>query len=196
MTKISTSERLSFDEYLACDNETDTRYELVNGALVEMPPESDDNNDIAKRLLAELLKYFPIHLIAYKDTEIEVSGRLAKCCLPDLMLHTKASKVALLGSARATLTRDMSPPALIIEIVSPGSANRNRDYRHKHTEYAARGVSEYWIVDPELQQITVCKWHDGQYEDMLFKNQDHLMSEILLNSELTVADLFGQHGLK
>lgn len=107
----------------------------------------------------------PLALIAYKDTEIEVMGRRAKCRLPDLLVHTEESKAALSGATRATITRDMPPPALVVEVVLPGAINRPRAYRHKHTEYAARGITEYWIVDPEMQQITVCKWSDGQYED-------------------------------
>ncbi|MDW8199678.1 MAG: Uma2 family endonuclease [Cyanobacteriota bacterium SKYGB_h_bin112] len=39
-----------------------------------------------------------------------------------------------------------------MEVVSPGADNRNRDYCYKHTEYAARGIAEYWIVDPEFSR--------------------------------------------
>ncbi len=145
------SQHLTFEEYLAYDDGTDTRYELVNGELVEMPPESDENNDVAKRLLFELAKPVAIALLAYKDTEIEVTGRRATCRLPDVLAHTAESKAALAGTRRATITRDMPPPALIVEIVSPGQANRDRDYRYKHTEYAARGIAEYWIVDPQTR---------------------------------------------
>lgn len=54
----------TFEEYLAYDDGTDTRYELVDGELVEMPPESDDNNDVARRLLVDLLKHIRFNLIA------------------------------------------------------------------------------------------------------------------------------------
>jgi Uma2 family endonuclease len=36
---------LTLDEYLADGEDTDTHYELVDGVLVEMPPESDENED-------------------------------------------------------------------------------------------------------------------------------------------------------
>ena len=45
---------LTFDEYLAYDDGTDTRYELVDGELVAMLPESPENNAIAKGLFIEL----------------------------------------------------------------------------------------------------------------------------------------------
>jgi Uma2 family endonuclease len=181
---------LTFEEFLAYDDGTDTRYELVDGELVEMPTESQENCDIAKFLLFELAKYFPIALLAYKDTEVEVSGRRATCRLPDLVVHTEESKAALIGSPRNLITRDMPPPMLVVEVVSPGSENRSRDYRYKRTEYAARGITEYWIVDPELKQITVCKWVEGQYEDTVLKGTATIKSDVVPDWELIVEQVF------
>jgi Uma2 family endonuclease len=181
---------LSFDDYLAYDDGTDNRYELVDGELVAMPPESPINNAIARGLLLELLKYFSLALIAHKDTEVEVSGRRARCRLPDLLVHTEESLAALVGTKRATITRDMPPPALVVEVVSPGEANRLRDYRYKHTEYAARAIAEYWIVDPEAQQVTVCQWVEGQYEDTVVKGDEWIGSTIVPELKLTVNQLF------
>lgn len=181
---------LTVEEYLAYDDGTDIRYELVDGVLVEMPPESDENNDIARMLLFELAKHIPTSLLAYKDTEIEVTGRRARCRLPDLLVHTEASKAALAGTSRATITRDMPPPALVIEVVSPGKTNRDRDYRYKRTEYAAREIAEYWIIDPEERRVTVCQWVDGQYEDTVYTGSDRIESNIIPNFALTSAEIF------
>ncbi|NCJ08684.1 Uma2 family endonuclease [Synechococcales cyanobacterium C] len=181
------------EEYLACDEEADTRYELVDGELVAMPTESQTNVDIVKYLLFELAKHLPLILLAVA-TEVEVSGRRAKSRLPDLMVHSEASRAALSGGKRAILLRDMPPPALVVEVVSPGQENRDRDYRHKHTEYAARGISEYWIVDPELQQVTVCLWVNGQYEDTPYQGDTPVASTVMPSFSLTAAQIlaFGQ----
>jgi Uma2 family endonuclease len=180
---------MTFDEYLAYDDGSDTRYELVDGELVAMPPESPENLMLARFLLAELMKHVPLTLIAY-NTEVEVSGRRARCRVPDLLVHTEASLAALAGATRATITRDMPPPALVVEVVSPGANNRSRDYRHKHTEYAARGIAEYWIIDPEERQVTVCQWVDGQYEDVIVKGAEPLPSVVIPALALTVDQLF------
>jgi Uma2 family endonuclease len=181
---------LTFEDYLAYDDGTDTRYELVDGELVEMPPESNENVNLARFLQAKLLQYFSFSLVAHKDTEIEVSGRRARCRLPDLFVHTEESAAALTGAKRATLTRDMPPPLLVIEIVSPGSENRSRNYRYKRSEYAAREISEYWIVDPEEQRITICQWVEGLYEDAVFKGADRLVSPVIPALDLTAEQVF------
>jgi Uma2 family endonuclease len=190
MTSTTSSTNfLTFSDYLAYDDGTDTRYELVDGQLVAMPPKSPENLAIARFLLVALMQHLPLTLIAY-GTEIEVSGRRARCRIPDLLVHTEESLAALTGANRATLTRDMPPPALVIEVVSPGAINRSRDYRHKHTEYAARGIAEYWIIDPEEQQVTVCQWVDGQYEDQVVKGDDRIASNAVPTLELSVNQLF------
>lgn len=188
--RTKTQKLLTFEEYLTYDDGTDTRYELVDGELVEMPPESQENSNLARFLFVELLKHFPFYLVAHKDTEIEVAGRRARCRLPDLMVHTEESYAALIDAPRATLTRDMPPPALVIEIVSPGTANRVRDYRYKRTEYAAREILEYWIVDAQMQQITICQWVEGQYEDKVFTGATCMESVVIADWALTVKQVF------
>lgn len=156
-----------------------------------MPPESEANNDIARKLLFEFAKHLPIALLAYKDTEIEVTGRQATARIPDLLVHTEESKAAVVGASRATITRDMPPPALVVAVVSPGQVNRDRDYRHKRTEYAARGIAEYWIVDPETRQVTLCLWVNGQYEDRVYGEAESIQSTVVPVFSLTPAEIFG-----
>jgi Uma2 family endonuclease len=50
---------------------------------------------------------------------------------------------------------------LAMEVVSEGAENRKRDVETKREEYARAGIAEYWIVDPQEQQITVLAL-DGQ----------------------------------
>jgi Uma2 family endonuclease len=193
-TAPSTVKLMTIEEYLAYDDGTDTRYELVDGELLEMPTESFENSNIAKFLLFELAKSVPLVLIAY-NTEVEVSGKRATCRVPDLLLHTEESAAALVGATRNLITRDMPPPALVIEVVSPGTENRDRDYRYKRTEYAARGIAEYWIIDPEKQQLTLCLWVNGQYEDTVYTDRTPLVSTVIPDFKLSAAEIlaFGQN---
>jgi len=54
---VKTPTFLTFEEYLKYDDGTDNRYELVNGNLVKVPPESENNNWIALWLRDELIAF-------------------------------------------------------------------------------------------------------------------------------------------
>ena len=51
---------------------------------------------------------------------------------------------------------------LVIEVVSDD--DRRRDLETKRFEYAAAGIPEYWIVDPQQSQITVLKLAGDRYD--------------------------------
>lgn len=51
-----TSLKMTLEEYLNYDNGTDTQYELVNGELKIVPPESELNRRIASFLFAYFLQ--------------------------------------------------------------------------------------------------------------------------------------------
>ena len=44
---------------------------------------------------------------------------------------------------------------LVVEIVSPGRRHRTRDLVEKREDYAAAGIAEYWIVDPDEAAMIV-----------------------------------------
>ena len=185
----STTALLTLEEYLLYDDDTDNRYELVDGKLITMPPESDRNNLIALYLLSEFLKLISIRLIRHKDTEIVVTGSRTRVRMPDLLIFTEELLTAI-GGRRATITSDMPSPALAVEVVSPGKTNRDRDYRYKRSEYAARGIAEYWIVDPELERVTVLSLIDGLYEEAVFEGDTAISSTILEQLSLTAKQIF------
>ena len=89
------SKLITIEDYLNYDDGTDTRYELVNGELVEMPTESLFNCQVAKLLMFELAKYIPIVRICLKDIEIVVSGGRAKIRRPDLAVLSEEGYLAL-----------------------------------------------------------------------------------------------------
>ena len=172
----TTTKRFTLAEYLAYNDGTDKHHELVNGELVEMPPEWDFNSQIASYLFAAFLKVISSRFIRCKGTEIVVGGVQATARVPDLMILTEAALLALRQTKRGTITLDMPPPALVVEVVSPGKENEDRDYRYKRSEYAARGIAEYWIVDPERAQVMVLTLVDGLYEEAVFRGDDRLVS--------------------
>jgi Uma2 family endonuclease len=184
----TTTRRMTLEEYLDYDDGTDTRYELVNGELAEVPFESDLNHLIAVYLLAKFFQFIPVRLLR-RGTEVVVNGYRTTTRIPDLMVLTEDLAAALTGAKRSVVMPDMPPPALVVEIVSPGTANEVRDYRYKRSEYAARSIAEYWIVDPQQAQMTVLTLVAGLYEEATFKGNDRLLSATLPDLNLTPAQV-------
>lgn len=184
----TTTQRFTLAEYLDYDDGTDTRYELVAGELVVMPSESDINNLIAITLMFALGQFVSPKLFR-RGTEIVISGARATSRVPDLMVLTEELAALLKGASRSIILLDMPPPTLIVEVVSPGKVNEDRDYRYKRSEYAARGIPEYWIIDPMQNQVTVLALVDGFYETAVFQAADRLFSPTFPALTLTAAQV-------
>lgn len=182
-----TTKTMTLEEYLNYDDGTDTRYELVNGELIPMPPESDLNHQIASFLFAHFLQIGIPYYCLRIGTQIAVSGSRATARQPDLMVLSAEAATALTGASQAIIAHDMPPPLLVIEVVSPNQ--ENRDYRHKRTEYAGRQIPEYWIVDPLTQKVTVLEWVDGLYEEQVYQDEVAIASHLFSSLSLTAAQV-------
>ncbi|MEQ8973313.1 MAG: Uma2 family endonuclease [Coleofasciculus sp. C1-SOL-03] len=189
-----TSPKMTLEEYLNYNDGTDTQYELVNGELIVMPPESDLNQRIVMFLLSHFLQQgIPSYRLRI-GAEIVVSGSRATTRLPDLMVLSEELATALEGASRSTIMIDMPPPQLVVEVVSPGRENADRDYRYKRSEYAARGIAEYWIVDPIQQRVTVLEWVEGLYEERVFQGNQQIISPTLPDLDLTSERVINAEG--
>jgi Uma2 family endonuclease len=198
---------MSLEDYFNYDDRTDTRYELENGELLTMPPESDLNIRIASFLFASFLQlgipYYRLRI----GTEVVVTGTRATVRKPDMMVLTEDLASAIASATRSTVTLDMPPPQLVVEVVSPGKENSDsltgrcheRDYRYKRSQYQSRGISEYWIVDPIKQQITILSLVAGMYQEAVFEGNGKIISSLLQElgqkSPLTAAQVL-QAGAK
>ena len=162
------SKQYTLAEYLDCtDLAVDKNYELENGILREMPPESWQNLQIALYLILEIAKSIPRTQIV-KGAEIIISGSRVNARIPDLMVLSPEGAAEIARFKRSTITLDMPPPILVVEVVSPGKANRDRDYRFKRSEYAARGIDNYWIIDPQKGKFVCLQLKDGLYEEKIY----------------------------
>ncbi len=69
---------------------------------------------------------------------------------------------------------------LVMEVVSDDKRSHERDYEAKRQDYAAAGINEYWIVDPQENRVTVLALKDGQYiEHGAFGMGEHASSKLL-----------------
>ena len=179
----------TIEEYLDYDDGTDTRYELVDGELVELPTESWDAGTISLYLLAQLLSFVPFYLIRHKDTEITVTGASAKARIPDLMVVTETTAIAMTGQ-KGLIPLTTQPPIFVVEVVSPGKPgedNYERDYVEKPKEYAARGIPEFWQIDPNEGRdvVIVLNLKDGAYQSREFRGSEKVVSPTFPDLQLT-----------
>ena len=165
---------LSFEEYLDYDDGIDKLYELFNGELIELAPESGKNIRIAISLLFEFGAVVGRARVRNHGLEIEVIGE-PKNRYPDFTV-IREEHVELLEN-RNTIRLTMPPPLLVIEVVSPGSLQRDRDYIAKRRQYEDIGIPEYWIVDPQLNQVTVLAIKEENYAEVgIFQDQQTVVS--------------------
>jgi len=181
--------KLTLSDYLALGEVYEGRREFVDGDIIEMPTESPQNLLISLFLLAQFLQLVPFQQLRRMDTELVVARRVR---IPDLMVLGEDLAAVLLASGRSTIMEEMPAPLLAVEVVSPGKANEDRDYRFKRSEYAARGIPEYWIVDPARAMVTVLMLVDGLYEVVEYGGGDSLQDD---KGDRVVSALFPQLNL-
>jgi Uma2 family endonuclease len=179
----------TIEEYAALTTSDlpECRFELVDGEIVEMGAENDRNNEIASFLFSVLLQYVPFYLLR-RGTEIEVTSQYVTCREPDLMVLTEETRNAMQRDKRSIVTLIMPPPALVVEVVSPGNEegdNYQRDYVHKPQEYAARGIPEYWRIDPSREVVAVLVLEGSTYQVTEFRQGDRVISPTFKEMFLT-----------
>ena len=125
------------------------RYEAIEGELYVTPAPSVRHQRISMRLTLLLhdLLVEPGHgELFFAPTGVEFPAT-EEGVQPDLLF---------VSNERRGIVADpwiQGPPDLVIEIVSPTTAHRDRGVKRKL--YERQGVSEYWIADPAAEAIEV-----------------------------------------
>ena len=179
---------MSFEDYLTYDDGTDDRYEWIDGVLVEMLTESEFNAWLS---LALQLYFINAGLVKPRLThryncEVEapvLQSKQARNRFPDFVI-VRPEHIEL-TQKRLTIRLDMPPPLLVMEVVSPGQTNRERDYEAKRAQYQARGILEYWLLDLEQQIVMVLTLVAGMYQEAIFRGGDRILSSLFPAVALT-----------
>lgn len=152
MQTLSTSPLVSkytLEEFWALPEPKDgTKLELIAGVLYMSPPPNAAHNFS----WATLNQLFILHLAKIGDWGVIFAPRAALWTSPDTYVEPDLFYI----SARTLKKLDLLHPDkadLIVEIVSPSTAIYDRNT--KADTYAALGVRELWLVDPERQTVEV-----------------------------------------
>ena len=184
---IITHQKLSFSEYLNYQDNTDNRYELVEGELIPMSLGTGKHGAIAKRLE----RFFDDEIIRLKLPWIAQrfsvglrsprGGRWETSRIPDVTV-LPLEQWDSLRDREAVIDLNEEPPLLVVEIVSPST--QVTDYRSKQAEYAVLEIPEYWIVDPLQDCVIICTLVEGWYDQVVFREDERIVS--LTFSELVL----------
>jgi Uma2 family endonuclease len=188
---VATSKRMSLEEYLSYDDGTETRYELVDGVLVEMGAENPLNPIIAAFLMFLFADLGIPRENLVIGHQVGVSSSKATARQPDLIVHTNESRAAILDDGKI-LRAGRSTPMLVVEVVSNSAKDkksRDRDYEEKPKEYAERGIPEYWLIDPDRAWVKVGTLVDGAYEFQDFIGNQVIQSPTFPGLTLTAAQV-------
>ncbi len=136
----------TWEDFIQLDD--DDRRELIDGELLEI----EVPNYLHERVVAMLCYFVTAWAEAGHGGRALASGykvRIAekRGVMPDVQFYRRGNEAFRdqdLGLARGR-------PDLVVEVVSPTS--RRYDRVTKLRWYAARGVPEYWIVDPEARTL-------------------------------------------
>jgi Uma2 family endonuclease len=192
---------VTFEEFVAWYPDSQRRYELHDGVIVEMPPPTGDHEGIIGFLVEEIvmeykrlkLPYFIPKTVFVKPLEGESAYS------PDVLLLNRPN----LGNEplwkKASIVSQAASIALVVEVVS---TNWRDDYLKKAADYEAVGIPEYWIIDyaalggrrfignPKEPTISIYSLVEGEYQVSQFRHGDYIESPTFAELNLTAEQIF------
>ena len=169
----------SEEDYLYLD--TNRLVELSNGNIEVLPMPSDKHQSIVF-FLSALLGAFAR----------KIGGKVLFAPLRLRLWPDKIREPDLIFLADANDPRRQNAywtgADLVIEVVSPDAPARDRVT--KRSEYAQAGIPEYWIVDPQAENITVLRLEDATYvEHGVFRRGETATSAHYADLQASVSDV-------
>ena len=181
-TTVEAPAKQTYKDY--CATPDDERYELLDGKLMMVPAPNMKHQRVLLRLGYKLEGFTQEHKLGtvyVAPCDVVLSD--INVVQPDLLWISQARE------DRLTDANIRGAPDLVIEILSPSTAKRDRV--DKPELYGRHGVLEYWIVDPVAETIAVHRLRDGRLElAETFGRGDTLRTALLSGLELKIEDVF------
>ena len=140
--------RLKFTvkDYMSTPN--DKRYQLLDGEMIVMPSPTSRHQTIVMNIafvLHQFVSEGSLGRVWFAPLDVVLSNH--DVAQPDI-LFVSNSRSAIITEANV-----QGAPDLLVEILSPGTAEYDRGY--KQALYGSHGVREYWLVDPDAETVEV-----------------------------------------
>ena len=162
------------------------RHEIIDGEHFVTPSPNTKHQAVSMNLAAILWTYLKDHPIgAVFAAPFDVVFSDVDVVEPDL-IYVSLERLHILTSQHAR-----GAPDLAVEILSPGT--RMTDEVKKRQLYERFGVGEYWVIDPELNTITVYRRVQDAFvrvAELSAEHADMLTTPLLPGFSVTLAEVF------
>lgn len=128
------------------------RYEIVDGVLYVTPGPEWNHQWISSEIYGRLWEYLAstrAGVVLYAPADVELSD--------DTVVEPDVFVVPLVDGRRPERWAEVRQLLLVIEILSPGTARRDRTVKRRL--YQRVGAGEYWIVDGVARAVE--RWRPG-----------------------------------
>ena len=186
MRATSPGVKLTYDDFLLFPDDG-KRHELIDGEHYVTPSPNRMHQKVSGNLfllIGTWLEQHPIGQIYFAPFDVIFS--MFDIVEPDLlyMSNERAQRVLTDANVKGT-------PELVIEIGSEGT--RKRDETIKRRLYERSGVSEYWVVDPEIDVVRVYRRGTGAFKrpiELRAEDNEVLTTPLLPGLSLPLARIF------
>lgn len=164
-----------------------TRYEIIDRELFVSKSPHWHRQEVCGNLYQELRMWSQASGLGRAGLAPGVLFSNVDAVIPDVVWISNKRLAELLDRA-GHLT---GAPELAIEVLSSDPENELRDRQAKLKVYSMYGVQEYWIVDWQLQQVTIYRREQGMLRLALtLLAGDELTSPLLPGFACPLARLF------
>jgi Uma2 family endonuclease len=175
--------KFNVDDYMSAPE--GKRYQLLGGEMILAPSPTTRHQRTLFRLAQAVNEFVAAHnlgevFVAPYDIVFSVHD----VAQPDLLFVSNER------SAIITEANIQGAPDLVIEVLSPGTAQYDQGY--KRTLYSRFGVREYWLVDPDTEMAEVLTASEqGLVSHATDQRSDTLTSPLLAGLSLSLEQIFG-----
>src|SRR5262249_6250127 len=151
------------------------RYEIIEGELFVSKAPSLNHQRCLRNLMDEFSGYLKKNPIGEVIPTPGVIFNDINGVIPDLVFIHKNQKNKI-----ASREKIYGAPTIVVEIMSPGKENIERDRDVKRQIYGKQGVKEYWIIDLENRILEQYKIKNNKLElYSILGEKDILKTKIL-----------------
>jgi hypothetical protein len=186
LSPLDAGRRMSLDEFRTADVTTGDRYELSRGVLSV----SNVPNRRHHAMLNATRQQFSAFEVRFPGVVASMSGGSDCKIIVEELDSERHPDWAVYKSQMPDVADDEElwsawVPDLVIEVVSPESADR--DYNQKPEEYLRFGIPEYWIIDETPQEMLVLQRSAGRYRRRQIKPGEIYRPNVLKGLEFDLA---------